>query len=187
MADILSCLDPKLQSLYEARKAQHSDSLWNFSWPNLSKDKKRWYLPVRWDGTSRLVFVAQQPSTGSDFPDRKNRRFWDLVVKCGLARKATSPPEESVRVYYEGPYATNLVPVRDEVEEAKKNLPNWPESEWANDFWDELKVVDPILIVAEGEKVFNALSRLPGLNVRLERVTVIWNGNLKRLILCSGN
>ena len=58
MADILSCLDPKLQSLYEARKAQHSDSLWNFSWPNLSKDKKRWYLPVRWDGTSRLVFVA---------------------------------------------------------------------------------------------------------------------------------
>ena len=76
-----------------------------------------------------------------------------------------------MRVYYEGPYATNLVPVRDEVEEAKKNLPNWPESEWANDFWDELKVVDPILIVAEGEKVVNALSRLPGLNVRFERVT----------------
>lgn len=168
-------LEPKARSLYKDRNSDHPD-IWNFCYPCQYKKKQKpgepeWYLPVRWDGTSKLVIVAQQPSLIGDFPNLQDKLFWNTVVGAGLANRWPSfNSPQPVHVFYEGPWATNLVLRRAKVSDAE-NLDAWASSKWAEGFRAELKLVGPILVVAMGDRVFRALRALKGFDVPLERVT----------------
>lgn len=178
MSDLTSpadYLDPKARSLYRDRGSD-DPGIWNFCYPCRYKKRPKpgepeWYLPVRWDGTNKLVIVAQQPSLIGDFPNRQDKLFWNAVVKAELANR-WSPCNslQLVRVFYEGPWTTNLVLKRAKVPDAE-NLNGWASSEWAEGFRAELQLVDPILVVAMGNKVFQTLRTLKWFDVPLERVT----------------
>lgn len=169
-------LNPLLSGLYERELTKHPD-LWDFCWPSRYKvaaAESGWYLPIRWDGNSRLCFVGAQPSSRGDFPfpSSRDRLFWDTCVRHGLASDALprEVPFGHVKVCYEGPFATNLVPKRARVREAE-NLQQWQSSQWVEGFLAKISVVDPILLVAMGNQVFEALRGLPHLNIPIERVT----------------
>ena len=117
------------------------------------------------------MFVAAQPSSRGDFPSTRDSLFWDTAVEADLAKKPRIPTEpEQVRVYYEGPFVTELVPKRATRAEAE-DLGQWTYSDWVPGFLDEARLVDPLLLVAMGVAVFEALRLLTDLDVPIERVT----------------
>lgn len=175
-------LEPKLRILYRQRRVAESPELWSY-WYAMKYRTPRsgspvWYIPIRWDGMSRLVFVGQQPSSVGDFPGSNDKLFWDLVVESRLARLNSSKTvSANVQICYEGPFVTDLVPERAKVVQAT-DLRTWPQSKCAYDFVEEMRLVGPVLLVAMGHNVFETLRSYSDLNVPLERV--IHSGYLAR-------
>jgi len=180
----INSLHPKARSLYRKRVALRREDfdLWSFCWPykyrRPSRQGPKWYLPVRWDGESRLLFVARQPSSRGDFPSTRDKLFWDAAVQCGLAKQHEQSGPGDVRIYYDGPFVTELVHKKAKVIDAE-DLKTWPSSDWAKWFREELSLVKPALVVAMGDDVFEAVRKLPDLDLPVERV--IHHGYLARI------
>lgn len=169
----ISVLQPQLQALYR-RRADGCPEIWNFCYPIKYKRVKRgepeYYIPVCWDGASRLVFVASQPSSTGEFPSSVDALYWNAGVRQGLARSYDkSPTGGNVRIFYKGPFVTDMVPQRATVAGAL-DLKTWAGTPWVSEFKEEINVVKPLLVVAMGAQVCDALKALPDLDVPIEQV-----------------
>jgi hypothetical protein len=141
----ISVLQPQLQALYR-RRVDGCPEIWNFCYPikykRVTRGEPEYYIPV----------------------------CWDAVVRQGLARSYDkSPTGGNVRIFYEGPFATDMVPQRATVAGAL-DLKIWAGTNWVSEFKEEINLVKPLLVVAMGTQVCDALKALPDLDVPIEQV-----------------
>lgn len=152
-----------------------------FFWSKNKAEKKGFhnadfYTPIRFRPNRlecpRTMFVAPNPSTGRyDDSNEKYglRRFLDKLSKLGFAKRIDRIINNTY-IYYEGCFVTDLIKVRLRRKDAKRELQRFEGSKWEYYFNREIKVVDPLLLVALGDDAYKTLRKMKIRDRPIEKV-----------------
>lgn len=128
--------------------------------------KTRTYIPIKYDGDTKVMFIAPRPST-EEYPGRADLFFMDSLFHIGLA-KPWWKVEEDVFVYYKGTFITDLIKCRGKARPELGTIPK----QCIHFLKKEIETTDPELIIALGINSFRALQERRddlGIGVRVVR------------------
>jgi len=128
--------------------------------------KTRTYIPIMYDGVTKVMFIAPRPST-EEYPGRADLFFMDVLFQIGLV-KPWWKVEEDAFVYYKGPFITDLIKCRGRARAGLGPVPR----QCIHFLKKEIKTIDPELVIALGIDSFNTLREWRddlGIGVRVVR------------------
>jgi len=115
------------------------------------------YVPFRYNGNSKIMFVALRPST-EDFPSNADMLLAEVLIECRLAQLVFGVDKEALvhkeaLVYYEGVFVTDIIKCRGLAKEKVERIPESCKSYLRR----ELEIIRPHRIIAMGRQTRDIL------------------------------